>query len=229
MASGGGPVTPREAPPGPGIAEALAVLAAWLGLESALASLVPAPPTPAAALLRTAGVRAGETAVLLAWARLRGWGPRRLGITGPAAGRGVLTGLGVAAGFAAAVAVAETAGRFAGLGSILESLAGPRTSGAELAALLAAGAVVAPAYEELLFRGVLYGALRRRWGITPAVFLTTALFAAAHLGRTPVPWTQALGGVVFCLVYERSGSLWAPYAVHALGNAALFLLPWVVG
>ncbi len=220
-------MTPREAPPGPGVAEALAVLAGWVGLELALAARVPAPRSPTAALLWTGLVRTVESTVLLAWAQLRGWGPRRLGITGPAAGRGLRAGLGVAAGFAAAVAAVETAGRFSGLGSILELLAGPRPSGGELAALLAAGAVVAPAFEELLFRGVLYGALRRHWRPAPAVFLTTVLFAAAHLGRTPVPWTQALGGVVFCVVYERSRSLWAPYVVHALGNAALFLLPWV--
>ncbi len=221
-------MTRRQGPPGPGIAEALALLGGWVGLELALASLVPAPQRPTTALLWTGLVRAGQTGVLLAWARLRGWGPRRLGITGPGARRGIRAGLAAAGGFAAVVGGLELAGRLAGLGSLLALLAGPRAPAAELAALLVAGAAVAPAFEELLFRGALYGALRRHCGPAPAVFLTTVLFAGAHLGRAPVPWTQAVGGVVFCLVYERSRSLWAPYAVHALGNAALFLLPWAL-
>ena len=38
------------------------------------------------------------------------------------------------------------------------------------------------------------------------------------------PVTQIVGGVVFCLAYEKEKSLLVPIVIHMLGNAALFTL-----
>ncbi len=85
------------------------------------------------------------------------------------------------------------------------------------------GVVVAPFAEELFFRGLLYGFFRR-WGITAGVILTTTVFSLLHLVELVIPVTQIVGGVVFCLAYEKENNLWAPYTIHALGNAAIFML-----
>jgi len=78
----------------------------------------------------------------------------------------------------------------------------------------------APLGEEVAFRGVLYPALRSRFGVAPAAALSAAVFAVAHgygvLGFAAVFWS----GVLWALAYERTGSLWPCIVAHAAGNLA---------
>lgn len=118
----------------------------------------------------------------------------------------------------------------AGVAWTLGGLAGERD---DLAwAVLASLILWQPAAEELLFRGFLQGALRRRAfgtrriaGLTNANWLTSAAFAGVHLVHQPVTW--ALGtffpSLIFGLYRDRSGSLWPPFLLHACFNGAFFL------
>src|SRR4030095_14571368 len=76
----------------------------------------------------------------------------------------------------------------------------------------------APLGEEVAFRGVLYAALRSRFGVMPAAALSAAVFALAHgyggLGVVAVFWSGAL----WALSYEKTGSLWPSIIAHCLGN-----------
>ncbi|MBI1728230.1 MAG: CPBP family intramembrane metalloprotease [Candidatus Rokubacteria bacterium] len=76
----------------------------------------------------------------------------------------------------------------------------------------------APLGEEVAFRGVLYPALRSRFGVAPAAALSAAVFAVAHgygvLGFAVVFWS----GILWALAYERTGSLWPCIVAHAAGN-----------
>jgi uncharacterized protein len=83
------------------------------------------------------------------------------------------------------------------------------------------GGIVAPIAEEVVFRGLIFGYLRR-WGLTAAVLISTALFAALHLPTIPV--TQVVGGAVFAIAYHMGGSLMVPIVIHMLGNLAIFTL-----
>lgn len=85
---------------------------------------------------------------------------------------------------------------------------------------------LAPVCEETVFRGYLHGGLRRVLGRGPSLFMTAALFALFH-HHLPVLLPIFLLGLLLGLLYERSGSLWAPIGFHALfnaGNVALSLL-----
>lgn len=82
------------------------------------------------------------------------------------------------------------------------------------------GGIIAPVAEEIVFRGVLFGYLRR-WGALPAILISTAVFSLAHAGVSPV---QAIGGIVFAISYEIEKKMMVPITVHALGNLALFSL-----
>ena len=83
--------------------------------------------------------------------------------------------------------------------------------------------LVGPVAEEVFFRGLLYGWLRVRWGIRPALGLSAALFALLH--GDPVAFVPILGlGLLFAWVYERTGSLLAPVAIHVLHNAGMLAL-----
>ncbi len=87
------------------------------------------------------------------------------------------------------------------------------------AKLLAAGAacVIMPALEETLFRGILFRGLRKEWSFGPGALASALVFAVAHLNPTAVVPYLVLG-LVFAYLYERSGSLVAPWVAHGAFN-----------
>ncbi len=217
------PVNPGRSVAGPG--EAVAVLAALVGLALLVAAVLPPPSGRVAGLWTVGGVRGLELLLLVLYGRVRGWKPAEFGLYGESALRGLRVGLVVCASMGVAVLAAEAGFRWTGQVSFLSLVGGPRPGAKEWLPLLVVGGGIAPLFEELVFRGVLYAGLRRRLPAAAATLAVTALFAAAHLPTSGVPWVQAVGGVLFCVTYELSGSLWAPVLVHATGNLALFLLP----
>ena len=84
--------------------------------------------------------------------------------------------------------------------------------------------VIAPFAEELFFRGFVFTSLRR-WGLWPAALVTGAIFGAIHLGSAPdalyLP-ILAIFGVVLCLLYWKTGSLYPCIALHAINNCIAF-------
>jgi membrane protease YdiL (CAAX protease family) len=86
---------------------------------------------------------------------------------------------------------------------------------------------VAPVAEEFFFRGFFYRALRSRYSVLVAALIDGILFGIIHWdlstadGLLIVPPLAALG-FMFCLVYERTGSLYPVIALHALNNAIAF-------
>ncbi len=81
----------------------------------------------------------------------------------------------------------------------------------------------APVFEELAFRGLLFGVLRRRYQWWPAAILSAALFALAHgyglIGFLSVFWS----GLIWAWAYERTGSLWPGIIGHAINNLLVCL------
>jgi len=95
--------------------------------------------------------------------------------------------------------------------------------GAAIAALVVCSVVLAPIFEEVLFRGFLFGLLRRRWGARAAVVISGAVFAAYH-GNLSAFLPLFAVGAVLAVVYHRSRSLAFAVLWHALFNAANLLL-----
>ena len=98
----------------------------------------------------------------------------------------------------------------------------PKNS-ADLLLFFLVGGVVGPVAEEVFFRGVLYGFLRR-WGVWIALALSTAAFASTHGLGHGFPVTQVIGGVLFAAAYEVEKNLLVPITIHCLGNLAIFSL-----
>ena len=103
---------------------------------------------------------------------------------------------------------------------------------ASSAYLMAAfGITLAPLMEELFFRGLLYPLLRRAFGLTIAVVLTAAAFAAIHGTQLGYAWAPILSifvvGVVLTAARARSGSVAASFLMHCGYNFALFALLWL--
>jgi CAAX protease family protein len=96
--------------------------------------------------------------------------------------------------------------------------------------MIAAGFMVvcvAPIAEEFFFRGFFYRALRSRWSVLGAAGIDGLLFGVIHYDFSGadalliVPPLAVLG-FIFCLVYERTGSIYPTIALHALNNAIAF-------
>ena len=88
------------------------------------------------------------------------------------------------------------------------------------------GGVLSPITEEIAFRGVLYGFIRR-WGMLAAVVGSTILFVLAHSIQGAFPLTQIVGGLVFAVAYERERNLIVPIVIHILGNLAIFTVTFL--
>jgi membrane protease YdiL (CAAX protease family) len=85
--------------------------------------------------------------------------------------------------------------------------------------------VVAPIAEEVFFRGFFYRALRSSLPVLPAAAIDGVLFGVIHFTGSEtlllLPVLAALG-FMFCLVYERTGSLYPVIGLHALNNTVAF-------
>jgi uncharacterized protein len=96
--------------------------------------------------------------------------------------------------------------------------------------MIAAGFMVvcvAPVAEEFFFRGFFYRALRTRWAPLAAAAIDGLLFGVIHYDFTGADALLILPplaflGFIFCVVYERTGSIYPTIAMHALNNAIAF-------
>ncbi len=95
-----------------------------------------------------------------------------------------------------------------------------------LLGLLAAGAILVPIAEEVLFRGVFYGGLRR-YGVPVALVASSVLFGLAH-GITVILPAAIVLGAVGAFLYEKAGSIWPAVISHAVNNAITFTLAAVL-
>jgi membrane protease YdiL (CAAX protease family) len=83
--------------------------------------------------------------------------------------------------------------------------------------------IVAPICEEIVYRGLLWGALEQRWGRWAAFGVTTVVFSAAHLELTRTPLLLVVA-IPIGLARLYSDNLSASIVAHQVTN----LLPGVV-
>jgi uncharacterized protein len=83
--------------------------------------------------------------------------------------------------------------------------------------------VLAPLLEELVFRGLVFGTLRRRFNWMASAGISAGIFAIAHgygvLGFISVFWS----GLLWAWIYEKTGSLLPSMLAHAANNLLVCL------
>lgn len=105
-----------------------------------------------------------------------------------------------------------------GGGSAIDGIG--ETAGPGLALGLFIGvAVLTPIWEELFFRGVIYGAARGRLGRVGATLVSATVFALVHGVPILLPYMTALG-LCLALLREFHADLWGPLALHVTLNTA---------
>lgn len=96
------------------------------------------------------------------------------------------------------------------------------------AVLLGFGVVVlAPIFEEALFRGFLYRSLRKWLNPRKAMLLSAVLFGLVHFSWFAIPAVFVLG-LLLARVVERRGNLIPAITAHMLFNLVGFTLPLLI-
>jgi len=83
--------------------------------------------------------------------------------------------------------------------------------------------LIAPAVEELMFRGIIFPALRARTSFVLAAATSSLLFGALH-GNWVSFLPIASLGILLAYLYEITGSLYASILVHGIHNSLMVLL-----
>ena len=86
---------------------------------------------------------------------------------------------------------------------------------------------VAPLAEEFFFRGFFYRVLRRRCSVIVAALIDGAVFGIMHYDFSGADALLTLPQLallcfMFCLVYQKTGSIWPVIALHAFINAIAY-------
>lgn len=88
--------------------------------------------------------------------------------------------------------------------------------------------VGAPVVEEIIFRGLLFGALFRVMGFPAAAIMSSVVFAAVHGYGLEGTVAVTVTGSLLCWVYWRTGRLWTAILAHGVHNALVTLPMWAV-
>jgi len=141
---------------------------------------------------------------------------------GERASRGRAVRWGLAAGAVAAALGLAWILFLRATGLFHDEIAEAVVEGRSLLAWVAVLAVLAaPPFEEFIFRGLVFGGLRRSMRLLPAALASAAIFALVHPPVAVVPvFAMALCAA---FAYERAGSLLAPMLTHAVYNLVAVL------
>ena len=94
---------------------------------------------------------------------------------------------------------------------------------------LAATVVLAPVFEEIIFRGLLYGSLRARFGVAPSIIVSALVFAVAHGYGAAGFASVFFSGALWAWSYERTRSVLPAIAAHMANNASVGItLLWLL-
>lgn len=115
---------------------------------------------------------------------------------------------------------------FSGFFESYEALSVMFTGGSFIVSLIAIG-VVGPIFEEILFRGLVFGELRKIMRVRPAILIQALLFGIYHMNVIQGSYAILIG-LLLGFVYYRSNSMIAPTIVHIVINSSSVILSYLV-
>lgn len=94
--------------------------------------------------------------------------------------------------------------------------------------------ILPPIIEEIVFRGFLFGGLRKAFSPVVAALITSVIFALPHSLQSTdgsTLWNAAIDtfalSLVLCYLRVKTGALWAGIGLHAIKNLIAFLAIFV--
>lgn len=113
---------------------------------------------------------------------------------------------------------APTSGNNQAIGDIISSV-----NAAQLVAVIVVAAVIVPIWEELAFRGLIYGSLRTRLRLVPAIISGGLIFGLAHANPLTLGYLT-VAGMGFCLLTEWYKSSIPTMVCHGFNNGCACLV-----
>ncbi len=128
-----------------------------------------------------------------------------------------------------------------GLGSLLESALHVKGNeeaiqlfqnlhGMQRALFAIFAVVVGPLAEEMFYRVLIFNAMRKWWGLATGAIVSAILFGLSHAQpgslalNVSLVIPLAVGGLILCSVYARTGSAWSNIITHGCFNGLTLLL-----
>jgi len=87
----------------------------------------------------------------------------------------------------------------------------------EISIFVIGSAVIAPIYEELLFRGIIFPKLIQKTNFTIALLLSSLIFAVLHFHLSALLPLFVLS-IILSITYLYTSTIWASISLHALFN-----------
>jgi membrane protease YdiL (CAAX protease family) len=89
--------------------------------------------------------------------------------------------------------------------------------------------VLAPIFEETIFRGLILEPARQKWGAATGIVVSAALFGLVHAPILPQMVNAFVMGIVMGYIYVLTDSLIPVIIIHAVNNAIAYLLLEITG
>jgi len=83
--------------------------------------------------------------------------------------------------------------------------------------------LVAPFFEELIFRGVFFRTLNREYPFFISALVSSILFSVLHFDYFSFP-SMLIGSVIYCWIYYRTGNIILCMILHLINNLLTFIL-----
>ena len=96
---------------------------------------------------------------------------------------------------------------------------------APLLAVFLAVAIVAPLFEEIMFRGIIYDSLQKRMNVYVSVVIAGLLFGLYHMNIFQGAYASLIG-IVMGLSLIWTKSIWAPIIIHFMNNFISIVLSY---
>lgn len=83
--------------------------------------------------------------------------------------------------------------------------------------------IIAPIFEEFIFRGILFSWFMQRYRLIVSVVLSSFLFGLLHWDPVASPIIMVLG-IALAMAYRITGNIWVSIGIHALWNLGAFVI-----
>ena len=181
-----------------------------------------------APLFFTAIQRIADLAIILGFIFKWGYCFEHLGLSAKRLKKGIIHGFFWCMGFGLVVALISAVLYFLGINPFLFLRCTKNRSLTGIITYILIGCFLGPMVEDLLFTGLIYNGLRTRLNIAYSSLIVSILFASVHAiayGFISIALIiQFVGGLLFTLSFEFSGSLLTPMIIHWCGNMAIFAI-----
>lgn len=92
--------------------------------------------------------------------------------------------------------------------------------------MILAVCIVGPIVEELVFRGMIFGKLRRAFSFWPAAIISGIMFGVFHMNIMQGVYASVLG-VLLAYVYEKTQTIFGSIFFHIVFNASSYITDFV--